>query len=62
MIQPNKLKEGQKSIIEHWVNQPQYIGDKLRLEDGKLIRTTKNGIHTVSVDMRYPHYYKIEIL
>jgi len=34
MIRPNELKEGQKSIIQHWVNQPQYVGDKLRLEGG----------------------------
>jgi len=62
MIRPNELKEGQKSIIQHWVNQPQYVGDKLRLEGGELIRTTKNGIDTVSVDMRFPHFCKIEIL
>jgi len=62
MIRPNELKEGQSALIKHWVNQPQYVGDKLRLEDGKLIRPTKNGIDTVGVDMRYPHFYKVELL
>ena len=62
MVRPNELKEGQIAVINHWVNQPQYVGDKLRVEDGKLIRTTKNEIDTVIVDMRYPHYCRVEIL
>jgi hypothetical protein len=61
-IRPNELEEGQTALIKRWVNQPQYVGDKLRLEDGKLIRTTKNGIDTVGVDMRYPHFCKVGLL
>ena len=62
-IKPNELKEGQFAIIKHWVNQPQYVGDRIRMEGGKLIRTTKeNKIDTVNVDMRYPHFCKIELL
>lgn len=61
-ITPDKLKEGQTAIIRHWVNQPDYVNEKLRMENGKLIKTDKNGFETLFVDMRYPHFCKIEIL
>ena len=61
-MRPNELKEGQKALIKHWVNQPQYVGSTLRMDNGKLIRTDENGYESNSVDMRYPHYCKIEII
>jgi hypothetical protein len=30
------------------------VGDKLRVENRQFIRTTKDGVDTTSVDMRYP--------
>jgi hypothetical protein len=38
-----KLREGE-NVLSHWVNQPQYVGDKLRVENCQFIRTTKDGL------------------
>jgi hypothetical protein len=35
------------------------VGDKLRVENCQFIRTTKDGLDTTSVDMRYPSYCKL---
>jgi hypothetical protein len=35
------------------------VGDKLRVENRQFIRTTKDGLDTTSVDMRYPSYCKL---
>lgn len=63
IVTPDKIKEGEKGIIKHWVNQPQYVGDVIRRENGKLIRTTQtNKIDTESVDMRYPWWCKVQLI
>jgi hypothetical protein len=49
----HKLREGEECVITHWVNQPQYVGDKLRVENRQFIRTTKDG---QLVLIRYPSY------
>lgn len=62
MKRPNELNEGEKAIIIMWVNQPDYVGCHIRKENGKLIRTNKNGIDCEYVDMRYPHYCKVNLI
>lgn len=56
LIRPNELKEGQKSIIKRWVNQSDYIGNTLEMENGELVMTYPSGITTKNIDMRYAHF------
>jgi len=62
IIRPDNLKEGQEGVIKNWVNQPDYIGCKLRLENSTLIITDKNGFESKHVDMRFPHWCKVELI
>jgi hypothetical protein len=62
IVRPDKLKEGEKGIIIQWVNRPEYIGDTIRMENGKLIRTIKEvGIDTEMIDMDYQWWCKVEL-
>ena len=60
-LEPTELQEGQTAIITHWVNQPDYVGNKLRLINGKLTMTDKNDLDTTNIDMRYPHHCRVQI-
>lgn len=59
-MNPSELKEGQTATIKHWVNQPQYVGSTLRMENGVLIKTDKEGFQSMCIDMRFPHHCFIE--
>ena len=60
-IKANELKNGDKGIITHWVNQPDYVGNTIEMKNNELIMSDKNGIETKNVDMRYPHYCKVQL-
>jgi hypothetical protein len=60
-IKANKLKNGNRGIITHWVNQPDYVGNTIEMSNNKVIMTDKNGFKTENVDMRYPHYCKVQL-
>ena len=60
-IKANELKNGDKGIITHWVNQPDYVGNTIEKTNDKVIMTDKNGFKTESVDMRYPHFCKVQL-
>lgn len=60
IITVDKITEGVSGVIQHWVNQPQYVGNKIFMEGGVLVMT-ENGIRTKYIDMRYPWYTKIKL-
>lgn len=60
-IKANELKNGDKGIITHWVNQPDYVGNTIEITNGKVIMTDKNGFKTENVDMRHPHFCKVQL-
>lgn len=61
VIKADEIKEGDSGVITHWVNQPDYVGNNISLEEGILTMTDKNGFESTHVDMRFPHYNKIEL-
>lgn len=60
-IKANELKNGDKGIITHWVNQPDYVGNTIEMTDDKVVMTDKNGFKTEQVDMRHPHLCKVQL-
>lgn len=62
IIKPNYMKEGDIGIIIHWVNQPDCIGNTIKMINNELIMIDKNGFETKHIDMRYPHYNKVKLI
>lgn len=58
-INVNDLKEGDSGIITHWVNQPDYVGNKIEFKNNEFIMSDKKGFETKYIDMRYPYYCKV---
>lgn len=62
MINVLDIKEGKNYIIVNWVNQPNYIGDFIKIEKGVLTKTDKKGFISKNFDKRYLHYCGIKLI
>lgn len=60
-ISLEQLKDGDKGTITRWVNQGTYVGNKIKMYNGKLIMTDKGGFKTESIDTRFPHFCWISL-
>lgn len=60
-IKANELHNGDKGVITHWVNQPDYVGNTIEMVSDKVIMTDKRGLKTEYVDMRHPHLCTVQL-
>ena len=61
IIKADELKNNDEGIIYHWVNQPDYIGNTIKLVNNKFIMTDKKGFQTKIVDIRYLHRCEVKL-